>query len=200
VNGISFPVIHPAFEKLKHSGRLLHVAAAFILITHAFSHLRESYHPIYFWCLLVFASDILLLVFMSGNLSLTMPGINAVVRLFEVFFFIGIAIFLFLESKWIQCAFHLLLSFLYLYLFYCERKLARPTSECLSIHHSGISIPGLPSDKFLLWTEVNQLEATYHSIKIERATKQQVKFNFRQILKFEELDQIHEFCKHYLGN
>ena len=196
MNGISFPVIHPAFEKLKNSGRLLHLIAALLLIGHAFGHLGDSFNPVYFWCQLIFAIDILLLVFIGRNLAVTMPGINSIFRLAEFFFFLGIATLLFIEAKWIQASFHILLSFAYAYLFHCERRINK--TEAISFHHTGVVIPGLMENRFLLWAQINKLQATYHSVEIETA-QQHVKFNFRENLSFDELDQIHDFCKHYLG-
>ena len=197
MNGISFPVIHPAFERLKNSGRLLHLLAAIILIGHALSHQGEAYNPVYFWCQIIFAADIVLLVFMGRNLAVNMPGINAFFRLVEFLFFIGISILLFLEAKWFQAGFHAFLGIIYLYLFYCERKLLQ--TESISIFHTGISIPGLPGNKFLLWTQVNDLKVNYDSIHIHTTAEHWMNFNFRSNLTFEELDQIHEFCRHYLG-
>ncbi len=198
MNGISFPVIHPAFEKLKNSGRLFHLIAALLLMAHALSHLGESFNPVYFWCQLIFAFDILLLVFIGRNLAVTMPGINSIFRFAEFLFFLGIGFILFLEAKWIQASFHVLLGVVYIYLFHCERRIIK--TEAISFHHTGVGIPGLVESKFLLWTEINQLQATYHSIEIYTSHHQQLKFNFRENLSFDELDQIHDFCKHYLGN
>jgi len=197
MNGISFPVIHPAFEKLKSSGRLLHLIAALLLIAHALSHLGDSFNPVYFWCQLIFAIDILLLVFIGRNLAVTMPGINSVFRFSEFLFFLGIGIILFLEAKWVQASFHSLLGLVYIYLFHCERRIIK--TEAISLHHTGVGIPGLTESKFLLWTQINELQATYHSIEIQTAQHQQLTFNFRENLSFDELDQIHDFCKHYLG-
>ena len=197
MNGISLPVIHPAFERLKNSGRLLHLIAAVILIGHALSHQGESYNPVYFWCQIIFAIDILLLVFMGRNLAVNMPGINAFFRLVEFLFFIGISILLLLEAKWFQGSFHAFLGGIYLYLFYCERRLLQ--TESISIFHTGISIPGLPGNKFLLWTQVNDLKVSYDSIHIHTTAEHWMNFNFRSNLSFDELDQIHDFCRHYLG-
>jgi hypothetical protein len=197
MNGLSIPVIHPAFEKLKNSGRLLHLMAAIVLIAHALGHLGESFNPVYFWCQLILALDILLLVFIGRNLAITMPAINSTFRIIEVLFFAGIALLLFLESKWFQGSFHALLSILYIYLFHCERRLGN--TESVAIHHTGVIIPGLVEDKLLLWTEINQLQANYDSIQIDTSHQQSLKFNFRTNLSFDELGQIHEFCKHYLG-
>ena len=198
VNEISLPVVHPAFERLKRSGRVLHLMAAIVLIAHALGHLRESYNPVYFWCQLIFAIDILLLIFMGRQIVLTMPGINAFLRFIEVLFFLGIGMLLYFESKWILGSFHILLGFFYSYLFYCERKLKR--QESLFLYHSGVIVPGLPSDKFLFWTEINHLHANYDKVEIETATNERMELDFRYNLSFDELDQIHEFCRHYLGS
>ena len=197
MNPVSFPVVHPAFERLKRLGRILHLIAAAVLIAHAFGHLGESYNPVYFWCQLIFAIDILLLIFVGRNIALTMPGINAFFRFIEALFFLGIAALLFFESRYIQAGFHIILSLVYAYLFYCEKKLR--VEQLVSLYHSGILIPGLPSNQFLFWTEINRLNANYSSIEIETGKNDVMKLDFCYNLSFDELAQIHDFCRHYLA-
>ncbi len=197
MNSISIPVIHPAFEKLKNSGRLLHLIAALVLIAHAFSHMGEGFKAVYFWCLTIFAIDIILLVFSAKNLAVNLPRLNAFFRFAEFIFFIGIGLMMFLGSNWVQGAFHVLLSILYLYLFYCEKRLSR--DEAVSLHHTGVTIPALPENKFLLWSQINHLKVQYDSIQIDTSYNKNLKYDFRNNISFDELDQIHEFCRHYLG-
>jgi hypothetical protein len=114
-----------------------------------------------------------------------------------VVFFFGIAINLFVESRWFMGGIHGLIGLAYSYLFWCEKKLLH--NERVGIHHSGISIPALPGDRFLIWTQIDRIEAQYDSITIDTSEPHSYRFDLRQNLQFEELDQIHEFCRHYLG-
>jgi len=198
MNSLTIPVFHPAFDKLKRSGRLLHFTAAIVIISHAISHVNQpNSNQVYFWCQVVLAIDIVLLVFLGRNILATLPKVNLFFRFVEFLFFLFVGTLLLLKSSWISGLFHLAISFVYCYLLYCERKVN--TEERLSLHHTGITIPALPESKFLLWSNINKLEARYDSIEIVTSDSREIRFQFRRNLQFEELDQIHEFCRHYLG-
>ena len=123
MNSISFTVVHPAFQNLKRSGRLLHLTAGGLILAHAISHFQQpDSSAIYFWCQFIVALDIFILVFAGRQLLVTMPKINLFFRFIEFIFFLGIAVLLFFEKKWLMASFHVLLSTIYIYLFYCEKK------------------------------------------------------------------------------
>lgn len=198
MNSLTIPVFHPAFEKLKRSGRLLHFTAAIVIVSHAISHVNQpNSNQVYIICQFILALDIILLVFLGRNILATLPKVNLFFRFVEFFFFLGVGGLLLLKASWISGIFHLAISFVYLYLFYCERKVN--TEERLSLHHTGITVPALPESKFLLWSHINRLHAQYDSIEIDTSDNKQIRFQFRRNLQFDELDQIHEFCRHYLG-
>lgn len=199
MNSLSIPVFHPAFEKLKRSGRLLHFTAAIVIISHAISHINQpDFSLLYFSCQIILALDIFLLVFLGRNILLTFPRVNLFFRFVEFLFFLVAGAMLFLKSSWIPGVFHVAISILYFYLLYCERRVN--TDERVSLHHTGVTIPALPESRFLLWSHINHLHAQYDSIEILTSDNKQIRFEFRRNLEFEELDQIHEFCKHYIGN
>jgi hypothetical protein len=199
MNSLTIPVFHPAFEKLKRSGRLLHFTAAIVIISHAISHINQPHSSqLYFWCQIILGIDIFLLVFMGRNILQAMPKVNLFFRLVEFLFFLLIGVLTMLKGNWISGLFHVGIAIVYSYLLYCERKVN--TEEQLSLHHTGVSIPALPESKFLLWSHINHLHAQYDSIEIITSDNKQIRFDFRRNLEFDELDQIHEFCRHYLGN
>jgi len=199
MNSLSIPVVHPAFEKLKRSGRLLHFTAGIVIISHAISHINQPHSSqLYFWCQIIFGLDIFLLVFMGRNILQSMPKVNLFFRAAEALFFLCIGILLLLKLSWVSGIFHAGISLVYCYLLYCERRVN--SEEMVSIHHTGVTIPNLPDSKFLLWSHINKLQARYDSIEIETSESKHIRFDFRRNLQFEELDQIHEFCRHYLGH
>jgi hypothetical protein len=198
MNSLSLPVVHPSFQKLKHAGRLLHLTAGGLILVHAISHFNQPQSsPVYLGCLLLMALDIFILVFAGKNILLDMPKVNLFFRLTEILFFLGIGIMLLVESKWFMGTVHLVLSVVYSYLFYCEKNVN--SEEYVAIHHTGISIPALPDSKFFLWSNINQVDAQYDCITINTSFDKSYQFDLRKNLAFEELDQIHEFCRHYLG-
>jgi hypothetical protein len=199
MNSLSLPVVHPAFQKLKRSGRLLHLTAGTLILVHAISHFSEPHtSPVYLGCLLLIAVDIFILVFAVKNLVVDMPRINLFFRLVEILFFVGIGVTMLVQKNWMAGLIHVSLSIAYIYLFYCEKRLQ--TEERLGIFHSGVSVPALPDSKFLLWSHINHIDAQYDCITIDTSLDKTYRFDLRQNLAFEELDQIHEFCRHYLGN
>ena len=60
-------------------------------------------------------------------------------------------------------------------------------------------IPGLPDSRFLLWSHINDIRATYDSIDIDTSSQEDLHYQLRENLDFGQLEQIHEFCRHYLG-
>ena len=198
MDSISLPVVHPAFERLKRSGSWLHVAAGLLILTHALSHFHRQEPPgLYFWCLLIISLDIFILVGVGREVLRQLPRVNLFFRVVEIVFFLGIGLMMLADRNWVTAGIHLSLSIAYSYLFYCEKSLR--SDELLSFHHIGITIPGLPESQFLLWTHINDIETFYDSIHISTSQDKQLSFELRKNLDFAELEQIHEFCRHYLG-
>src|ERR1700722_393241 len=195
---ISLPVVHPAFERLKRSSTGLHALAGLLSLTHALSHCRHEESPtVYFWCQLLISMDIFLLVLAGRDILRQLPRVNLFFRIVEIVFFLGIGILMLKEGNPWTGFIHLSLSIAYSYLFYCERSFR--SEERLSFHHTGVSIPALPDSQFLLWTDINRVEARYDSINISTSREKDLHFDLRRNLEFVELEQIHEFCRHYLG-
>lgn len=197
MDGISLPVIHPQFENLRRKGRLLHLVAAILIVVHAVSHFNQpGVSFVYFACLLLIALDIFILVLATRSSLSSMPKLNLFFRIIECIFFLGIGVEMLLKEYWFSGGSHTVLGIAYSYLFYCERRLL--TGEVLGIYHTGLSIPSLPESKFLLWSTVSNLEVNYSTIRVDTVEKR-MEFDLQQNLQFGELDQIHEFCRHYLG-
>jgi len=199
MNSIAFPVVHPAFRKLKRSGRYLHLAAGALILVHAISHLREPHSsPLYLGCLVFMALDIFILAFAGNNIASELPVVNLFFRLVEIVFFLGIGVNLCTHGGWVMGSGHLLMSLAYSYLFWCEKKTIN--TEYVAIHHTGITIPDLPDSKFIIWSNVDHIDAQYDCITIDTSGNGSYRFDLQKNLQFEELDQIHEFCRHYLGS
>jgi hypothetical protein len=198
MDSISLPVVHPAFERLKRNGTWLHLLAALLILTHAISHSRSEESPtLYFWCQLLISLDIFILVMAGRDLLRQLPRVNLFFRLVEVIFFLGIGTLMLTTSHRAAGVFHLTLSVAYGFLLYCERGLG--SDELLSFHHIGVTLPGLPENRFLLWTQINGIQTFYDSIHISTSEQENLRFDLRKNLEFAELEQIHQFCRHYLG-
>ena len=199
MNSISIPIVHPAFEKLKKSGTILHFTAGVFILVHAISHISmKQTEPLYFWCLLVIALDIFILVFAGRQICTQLPAVNLLFRFIEVIFFVGIGTTMLMRAQYAAGFLHFGLSIAYSYLFYCELKLKG--GEWLGIHHTGLSIPGIPSNHFLLWSKINSVHARYDHIAIETSDHKKLEFNLRRNLDFEDMEHVNAFCHHYLGN
>jgi len=197
MNALAIPIVHPAYENLKRIGRFLHFVAGLIIILNAIHELQQpKINHLYFWCQLIIGADILIMVFTSRNLAIELPKINMTFRFIECIIFLAAASILLLESNWITGTVLIIISGAYGYILYCEKKITR--SEIVAFHHIGITISGIPNSRFFLWSNINSIEARYDSISIVTSQGKTYQFDFRQNLQFEELDQIHEFCRHYL--
>ena len=197
MNPVSLPIVHPAFRSLKRNGRVLHLAAAGLILTHAITHFGNSDpNPIYLACLFLIALDILILVFAVRNLLNDMPRVNLFFRFIEFIFFMGIGVEMMVRSNWVVGAIHIVLSIAYIYLFYCEKKINQ--EEYVAIHHTGITIPSLPESKFFIWSQISTIQADYHSITVNTSLNKSYHFELQEKMDANDLEQIDQFCRYYL--
>lgn len=197
MNGLAITIIHPAYEQLKRMGRFFHLAAGGLILANALHQLQQpAINHLYFWCQLLVAIDILVVVFTNRNLVQELPRINAIFRFIECVIFLGAAALLLTESSWLMGAVLIMVGAAYAYLMYCEQKVSEP--EMVKFNHIGITISGIPQSVFFLWSCINHIDIHYDSILIKTSDNKELHFPLRQNLRFEELDQIHEFCRHYL--
>ncbi len=197
MNGLAITIVHPAFENLKRMGRNLHFIAALLILFNAIHQLQQpKLNHLYFWCQLFIGVDILIVAITNRNLAQDLPKMNTVFRFIECVIFLGAAAILLSETNWIMGCVLLLVSGAYGYLMYCEQKMR--TEEIVKFNHIGITISGMPESEFYLWSRINHIDIRYDSVTIETSENKQFQFSLRQNLQFEELDQIHEFCRHYL--
>jgi uncharacterized membrane protein YobD (UPF0266 family) len=197
MNALAICIVHPAYENLKRMGRFLHFIAGLLILLNAIHQLQQpQLNHLYFWCQLFIGIDILIVVFTNRNLVQELPRMNTVFRFIECVIFLGAAAILLSETNWIMSSVLILISAAYAYLLFCEQKISRP--EMVKFNHIGITISGIPKSDFFLWSRINNINIRYDSITIDTSENKKLHFPLRQNLQFEELDQIHEFCRHYL--
>ena len=197
MNALAISIVHPAYENLKRMGRFLHFVAGLLILVNAIHQLQQpQLNHLYFWCQLIVGIDILIVVFINRNLVQELPGMNMVFRFIESIIFLGAAAILLTESNWIMGTILIIISAAYGYLLYCEKRCK--TAELVKFNHTGITISGIPQSEFFLWSRINNIDIRYDSISISTSDNKKLYFSLRQNLQFEELDQIHEFCRHYL--
>ncbi|WP_462248702.1 hypothetical protein [Ferruginibacter sp.] len=195
----SLQIVHPAFELLKRSARVLHFIAASIILINAL-HLLQVHNGNKLLCYtqMVIAVDIFLLVFLGGVLLIEAPKLNLIFRMIEVLTLFGISLTLMSDGhNWLGIV-HLLVSAGYLFLFYREWRVIR--SEAVDIRQTGITVPNFVKDAEISWHEIKTIIPKYHSIIIETLLNKKIEFNLRKNLKIDELEQIDDFCKKHLCN
>jgi hypothetical protein len=197
MNALAISIVHPAYENLKRMGRFLHFIAGVLILLNAIHQLQQpKLNHLYFWCQLIIGIDILVVVFTNRNLVQELPRMNTIFRFIECIIFLGAAAILLTEANWIMGSVLILISAAYAYLLFCEQKIS--TVELVKFNHIGITISGIPQSDFFLWSRINDIDIRYDSITILTSENKKLHFPLRQNLQFEELDQIHEFCRHYL--
>ena len=196
-NQYSIPVVHPAFELLKRSARILHFLAASVIVINAV-HLLQVHNENKVLCYtqLVIAADIFLLVFFGGVLLIEAPRLNLIFRLIESLTLMGIAFTLMNDGHNWYGFMHLIVAAGYLFLFYREWRVIR--SEAVDIKPTGITVPNFVKDAEIGWHEIKTIIPKYHSIIIETLRHKKIEFNLRRNLKIDELEQIDEFCRKHL--
>jgi hypothetical protein len=195
----SLQIIHPAFELLKRSARVLHFIAASIILVNAL-HLLQAHNtsPVLCYTQMVIAADVYLLVFFGGVLLIEAPRLNLIFRLIETLTIFGISITLIADGhSWFGLV-HVLVSAGYFFLLYREWRVLR--SEAVDIRPTGISVPNFIRDAEISWHEIKSIIPKYHSIIIETLSHKKIEFNLRENLKIDELGQIDEFCRKHLDN
>jgi hypothetical protein len=195
----SLQIVHPAFELLKRSARVLHFIAASIILINAL-HLLQVHHGNKLLCYtqMIIAVDIFLLVFLGGVLLIEAPKLNLIFRMIEVLTLFGISLTLISDGhNWLGMM-HLLVSAGYLFLFYREWRVIR--SEAVDIRQTGITVPNFVKDAEISWHEIKTIIPKYHSIIIETLLNKKIEFNLRRNLKIDELEQIDDFCRKHLCN
>jgi hypothetical protein len=193
----TLPVVHPAFELLKRSARILHFIAASVILINAVHILQvHNGNKVLFYTQAIIAADIYLLVFLGGVVLVEAPRLNLIFRLMEALTIIGITVTLSADGHHWFALLHGLAAAGYLFLFYREWRVIR--SEAVDIKSTGISVPNFARDIEISWNEIKTIIPRYHSIIIETLRNQKIEFNLRQNLKIDELEQIDEFCKKHL--
>ena len=198
-NQYSLPVVHPAFELLKRSARILHFIAASIILANALFELRANDgHDLLSYTQLVIAADLYLLIFLGGSLLVVAPRLNLVFRFIEALTLFGIGAMLVTDGLGWLAFVHILMGAGYGFLFFRERRVIH--SEAVDIRPTGVTLPNFVKDAEIGWNEIRSIIPKYHSIIIETFHNKKIHFELRNNLKIEELQQIDEFCRKHLGN
>lgn len=191
---LSVSIVHPAYSNLKKISPILHFLAGTVFLAAATYEFRMD-NRITAFCEIVIAIDVITVAFMRGFAEES-TRLNATFRLIEVLVFGGLTILAFLDQSWATTVLLALATCMYYYVFHCERKIIN--TERVSVHHLGVTISNFPKDKELDWEQISQLEALPHSITIRTFRDKTLRFEFQKAIAFAELEQIHEFCRHYL--
>ncbi|NCU02437.1 MAG: hypothetical protein GXC73_00490 [Chitinophagaceae bacterium] len=191
---LTVSIVHPQYNNLKKYSPVLHFLAGTVFIAAAVYEFRID-NRITAFSELVIGIDVITLAFMRGFAE-DSSRMNAIFRFIEVLVFGGLTILAALDQSWITACFLAIATGMYYYVFHCERKVIN--REKVSVHHLGVTISNFPKDKELEWDEITDLEALPHSITIFTSRKKILRFDFQKAIAFDELEQIHEFCRHYL--
>ena len=193
----SLPVIHPAFELLKRSARILHFIAASLILFNAVYQLQwPGINKILCYTQLIIAADIFILVIFGGSQLTEAPRLNLIFRFIESLALMGIAFTLMSYGKNGLGLIHLIVSSGYFFLFYREWRVVH--SEAVNIRQTGITIPNFAKYTEISWNEIRSILPRYHSIIIKTIRNKTIQFQLRKNLKIEELQQIDDFCRQHL--
>lgn len=192
---LSLSIVHPAYSNLKKYSPFLHFFAGLVFIAGACYDLNAN-NRITAICELIIGLDVIVLAFLK-QVAEESTRLNASFRLIEVIVFAGLFTLAILDKEWITAALLITAAGMYAYVFHCELKLIQ--HEKVAIHHLGVTISSFPKDKELDWEQIAAIEALPHSITIRTRRQKTYRFEFQNAIAFVELEQIHDFCRHYLN-
>lgn len=192
------PVIHPAFELLKRSARMLHFIAASIILINGLRLLQaHEVSKMLCYLQLFIAGEIFFVLLMGKFLLVDSPGLNVFFRIMEGITLFGIGLSWLSDGYYLLASLHLVVGAGYFFLFYREWRILH--SESINIRQTGILIPNFIRDEEIGWTEIKTIVPRYHSIIIETFRHKKIQFQLSKNLKIEELQQIDEFCRQHLA-
>ncbi len=198
MNPLSIAIIHPAFERLKNSGRWLHLLAAIIITANALTLYRQqNSSAIYFWCQIIVAADIFILVLAGKIFTELARSLSLFFRLLEAILFTMTGLILLQENELTTVILQWLVATGYFYLYYCEKKL--DSNEILSFFNLGIFVPNLPYGKMIYWIHIESVETEEDSISIITSNRKILRYPLQKHLQAREVGEIHEFCRHYIS-
>ena len=193
----SLQIVHPAFELLKRSSRILHFIAASVIIVNAIHQLQHhNADKVLCWSQVFIGADIFILVFFSPTAISEAPKFNLVFRLMETIFLFGIGLTLISDGHTLIGWVHLFFGAGYGFLFYREKRIVK--SDAVDISQTGITIPNFLKDAEISWVDVKTILPKYHSIIIKTIRNRTIQFQLSRNLKIEELQQIDDFCKQHI--
>jgi hypothetical protein len=193
----SLHVVHPGFELLKRSAKILHfIAGAAILINALHEWQVQDSSAILYIAQAIIGIDIIILVFFTGNILVENPRLNVIFRLIESVALMGICVSLVMDGYYFLSIIYLLAAFGYFVLVHKEIRVLK--EQEIFIKSTGISIPNLLKDVEISWVDVKQIIPKYHSIIIETLKSKKIVFDLSKNLKIDELEQINDFCTKHL--
>jgi hypothetical protein len=195
-NHYSLPVVHPAFELLRRSAKVLHFTAATLIFINAWVELRAGDMDNFVCYMEMFiAIDIFILVFFGG--SDLPPRVNLLFRLIEALALFGITVTLFNDHFTAAAFMHLAASLFYAFLFYREWKVMYTVN--VNIKHTGVTLPAFLKDAEISWDNIKTVVPKYHSILIETINNRKINFELMKGLEIQEMAEIDEFCNQHLS-
>ena len=191
------PVIHPAFELLKRSSRILHFIGASVILVNGLYFLQEhAATKLMCYLQIIIAAEVYLVLLLGKDLLIGSAVLNIFFRVVESCALLGIGFTLISFDHIVSGYVHLFISAGYFFLFYREWRILH--SESINIRQTGITIPNFMMDEEISWPEIKMIVPGYHTISIETFRNKRMQFELRKNLKIEELQQIDEFCRQHL--
>jgi hypothetical protein len=191
---LSLSIVQPQSVTFQKMSPLLHFLAGVVFICTAFFEYKQQNFLTAF-SEAVIGADVLVIAFIK-RFAEESTKLNAWFRLIETVLFSGIGILLLLNTNYIPAVICLLAACLYGYVFYCERQMVN--KDRIEVHHLGVTISSFPRNKDIEWQKIASVNALPHSITITTYRKKTYHFEFQKGIELEQLEQIHEFCGHYL--
>lgn len=195
---IAIPVRNPAGPMLLKRGNRLHLLAAVLIGANAYAYMHSpGASPVFFWCQVVIAVDIVLLVMADAQTLRESPAYGRFFRIAELVIFLIACMQSVMLRLWIPAILQAMLAVLYGHALYQEWWAVR--DQRMVVQHLGVSIPGEHGEHFLPWNRIRDLRCHEGMVRLEDTSGEVWDIDLRELPAEEELETMEKFRAHYLG-
>lgn len=195
---IAIPVRNPAGPVLMKRGNRLHLLAAALIGANAYAYMQgPAASPVYFWCQVVIAVDIVLLVMADAETLRESPSYGMFFRIAEVLLFTMAFVQFLMQRAWFPGVLQGMVAAFYGWTFYQEWLAGK--DKRILVQHLGVSLPGENGDHFLPWNRIRDLHMEDGSIRLEDTSGNTWNVDLSDIPDEEDLSKMENFKRHYLG-
>ncbi|XVJ65507.1 MAG: hypothetical protein HEQ40_04835 [Lacibacter sp.] len=191
----SIPVYFEPFLRQKKAARLIHFLAGFLMIANAWGNFNQP-NPDLLFVVIQIAVALLsvLFAFIGHKMGNVHSRLNSILRVIQGLAFLYAAWYFFsIMNLTMMSLMQLLAAAGLLLLLITERKIF--SNPAVRLDEKGIYTPNTPKDRFIPWSDVENMLIRNDYISINTLKNQFIQYETNIILSELEMDEMNAFCR-----